>query len=122
MGLSYSSCAYAKLSTETDAVQLVPLNTRGRLYSVWFNPVASGGDLTSSNNLTIKDGNSSGTVIWESGNTKSQSYIYSYGMTPYNFPLHGILFENGLNAVRSGYSGMYSITVTYSGGPPEISG
>ena len=123
MGLSYVSCAYYKLSSVTSAVQLVPLGTRGRLFSIWWNPVGTTGTSGDFTSMTIKDGDSSGTVIWTSGNTEySTNSVGGSGVYPYKIPQHGILFENGLNAIRPSYGGMHSITVTYSGGPPEING
>ena len=119
MGLSYASCAYAEPSSATSSVQLVPLGTRGRLFSVWFNPVTGSGTAEDPVTFTLKDGSSSGVTIWESRIMRASIVSSSIGLYPYNLPEHGILFLNGLNAITD-ENGMHSVTVTYSGPPEEI--
>jgi len=136
VGLSNVSCAYYALSTETDAVQIVPLSTRGRLHSLWYNPVSDAASGPGAHILTLKDGSSSGTLIYEElvGGwlfSNASDIYYGFGPSPTMIPDHGILFTDGLNAKfaksatpfnTTPNTGMYSITVTYSGGPAEING
>ncbi len=123
MGLSYVSCAYYdNVASTTTGRQIVALGSRGRLLSIWVNVKDSAFSSPTPYIFTIKDGGSGGTSIWDSYFLADNTHEYAYGPTPYNFPEHGILFEDGLYAILAGFNGMHAITVTYEGPPAEIFG
>ena len=114
MGLSYVTSAFAEPTPASDdSVQVVPEGTRGRLFSVWYIPAAIGTTLTAFT-LTLRDGDDSGTVIFDCDGILQSAGLGVRENSPFSFPRNGILFTNGLNAVVDG-PGMLSITVTYSG-------
>ena len=113
MGLSYVTGAFAEPSPDPDdSVQVVPEGIRGRLFSVWYVPAAA--SLLTPFTLTIRDGDDSGSVIFDCDGIMSLMTVASRENGPFSFPRNGILFTNGLNAEVGG-GGMLSITITYSG-------
>jgi len=112
MGVGYAISAFAEPSSATSSVQLVALGTRGRLCSIWYMPTLSSGvtDL----NFKLKDGDSSGSEIFEEVVSYFVVTAIGTGVSPINVPEDGILFTNGLNAQSAGH-GMHSVTVTYIG-------
>ena len=121
MGLSYVTSAFAEPTPASDdSVQVVPEGTRGRLFSVWYIPASTGtlppapNPVTIAFTLTLRDGDDSGTVIFDCDGILQSVGLGVRENSPFSFPRNGILFTNGLNAVVDG-PGMLSITVTYSG-------
>ena len=113
MGVGYAISAFAEPSSATSSVQLVALGTRGRLCSIWYMPVLSAGEETDLN-FKLKDGDSSGSEIFEEVVSYFSIINVGSGVSPINVPEDGILFTNGLNAQSAGH-GMHSVTVTYIG-------
>jgi len=64
--------------------------------------------------FTLKDGSSSGSVIFKERLDEWLIGSIGSGNAPINLPSDGILFTNGLNAQAS-TPGMVSVTVTYIG-------
>ena len=113
MGLSYVQSVYKSIESadKTDPVQIVPEGIRGRLYSLWYIP--AGADLAPFT-LTVKDGDETGSTIFESDGILVSMVYASRENSPFSFPRNGLLFKNGLNAVMDG-PGLLSVTITYSG-------
>ena len=113
MGLSYVQSVYKSIESadKTDPVQIVPEGTRGRFYSIWYVPA---GVDTSPFTLSVKDGDETGSTIFESDGIIYSVTVAARENSPFSFPRNGFLFLNGLNAVMDG-PGLLSVTITYSG-------
>ncbi|MBF86101.1 MAG: hypothetical protein CL489_16735 [Acidobacteria bacterium] len=80
--------------------------------SVWFHPKAA---YATPWTFTLRDGDSSGDVIFESDVIFTLTGLGVRGNGPFSFVRNGILFNNGLNA-KGAAPGIKSVTVTYIGG------
>ena len=102
MGLSYVQSVYKSIESgdKTDPVQIVPEGIRGRLYSIWY--VAAGKD-DDPFTLSVKDGDETGSTIFESDGILIGTTSASRENSPFSFPRNGFLFKNGLNAVMDDY-------------------
>ena len=119
MGLSHSQNVYKEPDSPTDDMQMVDKGCRGRLYSVWVHPDGTNTAVVPSDcTVTIRDGDSSGTVIMVLEYDGQSLYYLGTGPGPMNIPENGILFSDGLNLEGIG-SGLTSASVTYTGMSPS---